>query len=258
MQDDIMQGDRVPPAGDFANVYDDARRAASYDQLEFPGTYHLAYRDLPHLIATHGLGTKRRALDFGCGAGRSTRFLVGLGYQASGADISAAMLKLARDRDPVGDYHLVADGDLGEAVPGPFDVILSAFTFDNIPTWERKVALLTGLRKRLAPGGRLLNLVSAPEIYRHEWLSFSTKDFPGNRTARTGDRVRIVMLDVEDRRPVEDVLWEHDDNLEVFRQAGLRPVAEHRPLGRDDEPFAWVSETAVSPWVVYVLAAEPS
>ncbi len=253
-----MRDDRDPPADEFANVYNDARRAASYDQLEFPGTYHLAFRDLPHLIAVHGDATQRRALDFGCGAGRSTRFLKGLGYQAEGADISAAMLELARERDPDGHYHLVADGDLGEAVPGPFDIILSAFTFDNIPTWERKVALLTGLRQRLAPGGRLLNLVSAPEIYRHEWLSFSTKDFPENPSARTGDRVRIVMLDVADRRPVEDVLWEHADYLEVYRQAGLRAVAEHRPLGRSDELFAWVTETTVSPWVVYVLEAEPS
>lgn len=250
-----MPEDRDRSADDFANVYNDARRAASYDQLEFPGSYHLAFRDLPHLIATHGQGARRRALDFGCGAGRSTRFLAGLGYQTLGADISAAMLDLARERDPRGDYHQVADGDLGDAVPGPFDLILSAFTFDNIPTWERKVALLTGLRTRLAAGGRLLNLVSAPEIYRHEWLSFSTKDFPENLTARTGDRVRIVMLDVEDRRPVDDVLWEHGDYLEVFRQAGLRPVAEHRPLGRSDEPFAWVTETTVSPWAIYVLEA---
>ena len=33
---------------DFSNVYADAERAASYADLEFPGTYYLAYRDLPH------------------------------------------------------------------------------------------------------------------------------------------------------------------------------------------------------------------
>jgi SAM-dependent methyltransferase len=253
-----MSDDRDDPAADFRNVYHDAQRAASYDQLEYPGTYHLAFRDIPELIARHAPRGGGTALDFGCGAGRSTRFLQGLGYRAAGADISAAMLDLARRRDPQGDYRQVQDGDLGDAVPGPFDVILSAFTFDNIPTAPRKVALLTGLRQRLAPGGRLLNLVSAPEIYTHEWLSFSTSEFPENRAARTGDRVRIVMLDVVDRRPVEDVIWEHDDYLAIYSQAGLEPVAVHRPLGRADEPFAWVSETAVAPWVIYVLAAAPA
>jgi hypothetical protein len=114
----------------------------------------------------------------------------------------------------------VADGDLGAHVPGPFDLILSAFTFDNVPGWEKKVALLSQLRARLAPGGRLVNLLSSPDIYTHEWLSFSTKDFPENHKARTGDVVRIIMLDVPDRRPVDDVLWERADFLEVYRRAG--------------------------------------
>ena len=51
---------------DFSNVYDDDERADSYADLEFPGTYWLAYRDIPALIEAHVQGT--RALDFGCGA----------------------------------------------------------------------------------------------------------------------------------------------------------------------------------------------
>jgi SAM-dependent methyltransferase len=80
---------------DFSNAYDDAARAASYDQLEYPATYHLAFRDIPELVKRHAPAQGRRALDFGCGAGRSTRFLKQLGYEACGADISAAMLDLA-------------------------------------------------------------------------------------------------------------------------------------------------------------------
>jgi len=58
---------------EFQNVYEDEQRAASYARLEYPGTYYLAYRDLPKIISTHVKG--RKAIDFGCGAGRSTRFL---------------------------------------------------------------------------------------------------------------------------------------------------------------------------------------
>jgi SAM-dependent methyltransferase len=231
-------------------VYADDERAASYARLEFPGTYHLAFRDLPAVLAEHAPG--RRALDFGCGAGRSTRFLRALGFDVEGADVSAAMLARARASDPEGRYLHVADGGLDRLGDARYDLILSAFTFDNVPG-ERKAALIGALADRLAPGGRFVNLVSAPELYVHEWASFSTRDFPANRTARSGDPVRIVMLDVDDRRPVDDVLCTDDAYRELYARAGLEPVRTYRPLGRGDEPFAWVSETTVPPWAIYVL-----
>ena len=61
------------------------------------------------------------------------------------------------------------------------------------------------------------------------------------------------MTDVEDRRPVIDVLWPDESYRDVFREAGLRLVATHRPLGREGEPMQWVNETRVPPWTIYVL-----
>ena len=238
---------------DFSNVYDDAARADSYARLEFPGTYFLAYRDLPAIIARHVRGT--RALDFGCGAGRSTRFLRRLGFEPTGVDIAEPMLARARAADPAGDYRLVPDGDLGALPPARFDLALAVFTFDNIPAPDTKLALLRDRRRTLRRDGRLVLLVSAPEIYVNEWASFSTRDFPQNRAARSGDRVLIVMLDVEDRRPVEDVLCSDADYRETFRRAGLAVLETCRPLGRADDGHAWVSETTIAPWVIYVLGA---
>jgi SAM-dependent methyltransferase len=235
----------------FSNVYDDQARAAAYDKLEFPGTYYLAYRDLPVIIGEHVRG--RKALDFGCGTGRSTRFLRALGFDTVGVDISEPMLARARERDPEGEYRLVPDGDLGGCVAGTFDLILSAFTFDNIPTLEKKITLLNSLKRLLESGGRIVNLVSAPDIYVNEWASFSTKNFPENRAARTGDKVLIVMLDVEDRRPVEDILCTDDDYHEAYKRAGLMPIKTYRPLAKPTEAYAWVSETTIAPWVIYVL-----
>jgi len=240
---------------DFSNVYDDDERADSYSDLEFPGTYWLAYRDLPALIQSHVQGNM--ALDFGCGTGRSTRFLRDLGFDVVGVDIAESMLARARERDPDGDYRLVPDGELPGLDPRSFDLILSIFTFDNIPDFERKVSLLTSLRRLLAPGGRLINLVSSPVIYLNEWASFSTRDFPENRDAHDGDTVRIVMLDVADSRPVEDVLCSEEAYEAAYGRAGLVPIDVHRPVGRRDEPFEWVSETEVSPWAIYVLERAP-
>lgn len=235
----------------FENVYDDAERAGAYAKLEFPGTYYLAYRDLPEILSRHAGGA--RALDFGCGTGRSTRFLSRLGFEVIGVDIAEPMLLRAREMDPQGTYLLVPDGDLSALAASSRDVVLSAFTFDNVYALERKVALFRSLGGLLAPGGCIVNLVSSPEIYRNEWASFSTKDYPENHSAKSGDKVRIVMLDVEDRRPVEDILCTDEDYHEVYRRAGLEPVATYRPLAKPSEPFAWVSETTVAPWVIYVL-----
>ncbi len=93
------------------------------------------------------------------------------------------------------------------------------------------------MRGLLAPGGRLIVVVSSPQIYAHDWASFSTRDFPENSRARDGDPVRIVMLDVPDRRPMEDVVCSD---------------------GRYRDPIRWVCETTIAPWSVYVLAAAGS
>jgi len=235
----------------FTNVYEDDTRAASYAALEYPATYWLAFRDLPALLAEHVRGPA--ALDFGCGAGRSTRFLKAQGYEACGVDISPSMLAHARQRDPEGRYLQVPNGDLSALGDATFDLVFSAFTFDNVPEPAVRARLFGQFFERLKPGGRMLNLVSAPEIYRHEWTSFSTKDFPGDAQADSGDRVRIVMLDVPDRRPVEDVLWQETDYRALATDAGFEVLTVHRPLGRDGEPHDWVSEREVSPWAIHVL-----
>jgi SAM-dependent methyltransferase len=235
----------------FCNVYEDEARARAYATLQFPGTYYLAFRDLPALIRRYTRGS--RALDFGCGTGRSTRFLRDLGLEVIGADISGAMLDQARALDPSGDYRLVRDTIAAEFAPGSFDVILAAFTFDNIPTDEAKADALNGLSTLLAPDGILLLVVSATALYVNEWASFSTRDFQENRRARDGDRVRIVMLDVSDRRPVEDVLCTDAHYKELFENARLRVLDIQSPLATGKEATRWVSETSTAPWTIYVL-----
>jgi SAM-dependent methyltransferase len=235
----------------FGNVYEDEERARAYATLQFPGTYYLAFRDLPDLIRSYNHGSQ--ALDFGCGTGRSTRFLRNLGLEVIGADISEAMLDQARALDPSGDYRLVRDSIVAEFAPGSFDVILAAFTFDNIPTDEIKAGTLNGLSTLLAPDGTLLLVVSAPALYVNEWASFSTRDFPENRQARDGDRVRIVMLDVSDRRPVEDVLCTDAHYRHLFESAGLGLLDVRSPLATGKEATLWVSEISTAPWTIYVL-----
>ncbi len=236
----------------FSNCYDDVTRAEAYATLEFKNTYHLAYRDLPAILAEHVHG--RKSVDFGCGAGRSTRFLRQLGFEVTGVDIAEDMIRKARELDPSGDYRLVPGDDLS-ALPaaGTYDLALAAFTFDNIAGRDKKVRILRDLGHLLNREGTLVLIVSRPEIYIHEWASFSTKDFPENQAAKSGDKVRIIVTDHADPRPVEDILWTDEAYREVFQEAHLRLQQKYEPLGREDEPYRWVSEAEIAPWAVYVL-----
>ena len=236
---------------DFSNTYEDAKYAEAYAKLEFHNTYYLAYRDLPEIIFEHVKG--RKAIDFGCGTGRSTRFLQKLGFDAIGIDISEDMIKKAREIDPEGDYRLINDGDFSQLQKNTYDLVLSAFTFDNIPTMEKKVKIFREIRSLLKSDGKIVNLVSSPEIYVNEWASFSTKDFPENKNAKSGDIVRIIITDLEDKKPVEDIIWTDESYKEVYKQAGLESIKTHNPLAKGNEPYKWVNETRIAPWVIYVL-----
>ncbi len=233
------------------NVYSDSRLAGDYAKLEFPNTYYLAFRDLPAIMAEHATGT--RAIDFGCGAGRSTRFLKQCGFSPIGIDISEEMIRLAKQTDPSGDYRHTADGDFSQFASGTIDLVLAAFTFDNIPTREKKLWIFQEIARLLKKSGRLIVLVSAPELYLHDWASFTCTCFPENRTAKTGEIVRTMMKDIPDKRPIDDILWPDEAYHEVTSAAGLTIIKKYRPLGNADEPYVWVNETTIAPWVIYVL-----
>lgn len=236
---------------DFVNCYESATRVEAYAKLEFSNTYHLAFRDLPEIFRAHVKGTT--ALDFGCGAGRSTRFLRKLGFETVGIDISPEMISKAREIDPQGDYRVIPGDDMRGFPRESFSLVQSAFTFDNIPGMDTKAHLFRDLAALLKPDGILVNIVSAPEIYWNEWASFSTKDFPENRNAKPGDPVKIITTDFEDRSPAVDILWPHESYVEVYCRAGLEIVEMRKPLAKGDEPYHWVSETRIAPWVIYAL-----
>ena len=169
----------------FINSYEDTKRAEAYARLEFAGTYQLAYRDLPDIIFNNVQGKK--AIDFGCGTGRSTRFLQKLGFNVIGIDITGDMVKKAKEIDPKGDYRRIDDGNFNQFKKNYYDLVLSVFTFDNIPIRDKKVRILSKIRDLLNENGRIINIVSAPEIYTNEWVSFSTKGFPEREACPQGN-----------------------------------------------------------------------
>ena len=235
----------------FTNSYADSTRAAAYAELEFPGTYYLAFRDLPDLISKYT--QPGRAIDFGCGAGRSTRFLQSLGYETTGLDISAEMLALAHQLSNDIQFRHIDDGRLNGVQSNHYDLILSAFTFDNISTLNKKAALFSEFYRVLKKGGCVINLVSSPELYINDWASFKTTCFPHNFTAQSGDIVNTIITDTEDHRPVDDELCTDAEYRKIYTYTGFELLKTHKPLATGSEPIKWVNETRIAPWTIYVL-----
>ena len=235
---------------DFINSYEDKIRAEAYSKLEFNNTYYLAYRDLPEIFKKYVIG--KNALDFGCGTGRSTRFLQKHGFETIGIDISDEMIDIAKRNDPTGKYILIEDGVYSDFLPASFDFILSSFTFDNIPK-KKKQSIFNDLTSLLKVNGIFVNIVCSPEIYTHEWASFSTKDFPENKYKKSGDIVKIITTDFEDKRPCYDVLCSDEDYKKLYSKSGLVLLEQLKPLAKGNEQYKWVNETKIAPWNIYIL-----
>lgn len=109
------------------------------------------------------------------------------------------------------------------------------------------------LRRLIDRDGRIINVVSSSQIYTHEWVSFSTKDFPENRQAKSGDPVRIITTVMEDSRPCIDVLCADEDYRAIYQSAGPDLLETFKPLAHGNEPEKWVSEAQIALWVIYVL-----
>ena len=235
--------DKMKRRGFFYGKY-----ANEYDRLGIIDTYYLAYRDLPKIINKFVKG--RRALDYGCGTGRSKRFLNGLGFQVIGVDIDEKMLNKAKENDPSGEYFLVESGNMNLFKNNNFDLILSMLTFDSVSSKKEMVKILKEMRRILKKAGVIINITSTPDLHSHNWASFIT-NFPENRNTKSGDRVKINIRDTN--IIALDYVWGDSDFKDVFKKSGLNLIKTLKPLAKGNEPYKWVNETKIAPWFIYIL-----
>lgn len=95
-----------------------------------------------------------RALDLGCGSGRTAIWLADRGWSVTGIDFSEAALAVARASRPEVDWVL-ADVREFEPEPGAFDLVLVLYL--HLPPDDRR-EILAGATAALARGGTLVVL----------------------------------------------------------------------------------------------------
>jgi SAM-dependent methyltransferase len=108
------------------------------------------------ILGAADLGSARRVLDVGCGAGTLRDAAVAAGADAVGVDISSALVEGARRRVPAATV-VTADAqtaDLLAAAPGaPFDRVVSRF---GVMFFAEPSAAFANIRSATAPGARLV------------------------------------------------------------------------------------------------------
>jgi SAM-dependent methyltransferase len=119
----------------------------------------------------------RSVLDMGCGTGHLAVDLAIRGHRTTGADPAAAMLAVARAR-PGGDkVTWIESGAAALDLATRFDLaIMTGHVFQVFLTDDEIRAALAGLRRHLAPGGRLAFETRNPAARaRERWTPARTR-----------------------------------------------------------------------------------
>lgn len=117
--------------------------------------YESGRADIDHVIGvlervTGDHVAPRRALDFGCGAGRLTLAMAKYAKQVVGVDVAEGMLRVAREQAAA---RKVDNVELRTTLPSEqVDWVNSLIVFQHIPP-QRGYAILADLVALLAPGG---------------------------------------------------------------------------------------------------------
>ena len=178
------------------------------------------------LAAAHG-ATGGRALDVGCGTGRSLEALLVAGFDASGCDASPRMMEIARNR--VGDDVDLQVAALPAVSAGPsLQLVTAVNDIINYVAPRDLDAAIGAMAGRLAPGGVLLFDANTP-------LTF--EGFFGRTFCRSADGLFLIWESLE-----SDKDGAHRADLHAFTEDASHPgrwaqsvsrhVQHHHPHAR--------------------------
>lgn len=218
-----------------------------YAKSGFENTYYLGYRDIPHFLEKYTAG--KNAIDYGCGTGRSTRFLNENGFDVIGVDISKKMLQQAIKFDKKSNYLHIKNARI-PVFDDSCDLVFSCFVLLTVPSKKELLAIFKEVHRSLREGGIFIAVTASEDLYSHEWVSYNI-NYPQNKDLKSGDEAKIQLKDLGVN--YINYYWTDRDYTELFKQAGLKLLEKHFPVGKLNEGFNWISETKHAPYVVYIL-----
>jgi SAM-dependent methyltransferase len=121
----------------------------------YSGHVDLVRPGVLRLLAGHGLGAGAHVLDVGCGPGRLAQALIAEGFRATGIDASPAMIALAREAAPQGEFRVVRLPSNGAALPRANAVVSTGHVLNYLDSRADIARALGDLARAVLPGGLL-------------------------------------------------------------------------------------------------------
>ena len=152
-------------------AYTDPRLAACYDSANPPEAHY------PYYLALAGAAPKT-ILDMGCGTGRLAIALAERGHRVTGADPSAGMMQVARNRPGAARVRWVDSDAAHLALETRFDlIIMTGHVFQVFLEDDDVRATLRALRRHLAPSGKLAFETRNPLVEEwRDWIPALTRE----------------------------------------------------------------------------------
>jgi ubiquinone/menaquinone biosynthesis C-methylase UbiE len=231
--------------------------AKEYSKIDIKGkkTLFLSFRDIPGLIQKYLPADKPwkdcKCIDYGCGAGRSTRYLKSIGFShVDGFDINQTTLKDAKKNDPSGHYSLIQNAKI-PAANNTYDLALASFVFVEVGDKDMAEDIFKEIHRVLKPKGIFIIVTTSPELYNpgHPWLSY--RILTEETQFKSGDVIPIKMTDIDLK--LFDYFWTEKDYKEWAQGSHLKILETDHPKGKPSDDIGWASEAKVAPYTLYVL-----
>lgn len=231
-------------------THDYKKYASNYAELGITNSYYLAFKDIPFLLEKY-TDKNMKFLDYGCGAGRSLRFIKSLGYSnIVGVDISEDMLKQARLQDPEGTYSLIKESRIPYE-DNTFDVIFMSYVFLEVGDYNEIVKILKEFRRVLKDNGHIIFITSIVRNIKDDWLSFSYDFKENEKDLSVCQNLKLLIKD--NNIILYDYNWLPNDYEKAINEADLKLSELHIPMGNDNDSYNWLSEKTVPYNYIYIL-----
>jgi len=241
-------------ANSMTNTEYHEKEASKYSKISLhgDGTIFLSFRDLEFLIRNSSSipFQSLKAVDYGCGAGRSTRYLKSLGIdQVDGFDISKEMIQQAKELDSSERYEVIESASL--PIPrDTYDLALLSFVVLTIDNKEEISEIFKELHRVLKPGGTVL-CVTLSELFWNpniHWMTYK-QDYPENYSPVSGQKSRVTITSIN--LELTDIYWLEKDIIGCANEAGLSLAQVHHPLGKPEDGITWQDESKYAPYSIF-------
>jgi len=236
------------PAGAFQYAVQDAD---AYGSLGIAGSsYEVGFDALAEML---GDLTGTTWLDFGAGAGRSSRFLRHLGAAfVLGVDHNFSMAKRAKLQH----CPHVAYAAIGQTIPvanDSMDGAISCNVYIEMPSRHAMETASAEIYRVLKPGSRFFVMTANPLSIGHEFKNFTNPEPVGNLAS--GSRVPCVIKTPEGVVRVGDFYWTQDDYENVLQSVGFAVCAADTPISSRDY-FIGMNESIIGPFLILSCVKE--